>query len=707
MPESSSTESEAQRAVLAQALFAPRRIALIGASSDPTRLASRPQRVLRQHGYDGTIVAIHPTQVEIDGVRAYPSVRTVPGEVDHAFVIVPASAVPEVIADCCASGVKVATILAAGFAEAGMRGKQRQDEMVAMARASGLRLLGPNCLGVVNVSGRVTISANAVLEREELKPGGLSVISQSGSMLGGIITRAQERGLGFSKLISVGNECDLAVGELTHLLVDDPDTRAILLFLETFRDADVLGAAARRAYDAGKPVIALKLGRSAIGREVATTHTGAMAGADEAADAFFRTHGILRVEVFEALIETAQFVLGHRPPRGRRVGALTVSGGAAGLVLDRLGLESIEVVSPGAEAVARLAARRIRISDTPLIDLPMGRADGGSYAHILDELLASDRSDVVIAIQGSNATYTPDSVRERILAAKRGNKPLAVFLGPRANEALRILQDNGVAGFRTPEACADAVRAYLDWRAPESAVEIDTGRVAAIRAAVKRAGHGVLNEHASSNLLDAIGIPFTRSQIIKHPTDRVDLPFPVAAKILSADLPHKTDAGGVVLDLADAPALAVCVTEMLARVAREQPQSRIDGVLVQSMQRGMAEVIVGYRRHRDVGPVILVGAGGILAEIGASYALRLAPVSLDTAHAMIASVPALATIRGYRNRVPGDLAGLARVVQAMSLLAFTGDVVEAEINPLIVRTDGVVAVDALVRIEQTTGGPQS
>src|SRR5690606_17108417 len=232
-----------------------------------------------------------------------------------------------------------------------------------------------------------------------------------------------------------------------HLLVDDAETRAILLFLEAFRDADVLARAARRAFAAGKPGIAFKVGRSAAGRAVAATPAGASGGDARPARACLRADGTLRVDHFEALIETAQLVLGHRPPAGRRLGVVTVSGGAAAMVLDRLGLAGIEAAPPPPAMVDRLAARRIRIHPSPVIDLPMGRADGGSYAAVLDVLLASEHCDVVLAVLGSNATHAPQSVRERILAAKRGAKPLAVFAAPRARRALALLQAHGVAAF--------------------------------------------------------------------------------------------------------------------------------------------------------------------------------------------------------------------------------------------------------------------
>ena len=701
MPGSSSTDHATERAALSRALFAPARIALVGATPHQDRLTSRPQRVLKKHGFRGTIIPVSPRYAEMGGDRTSPSVRSIAEPIDHAFVMVPAAAVPQVIAECCAAGVRVATIFTAGFAEASEEGERRQHAMVTMARTAGLRLLGPNCLGVVDVSARVILSANAVLEHEVLRAGHLSVVSQSGSMLGAIITRAQERGLGFSKLVSVGNECDIAVGELVHLLVDDPQTRAILLFLETFRDAPALASAARRAYAAGKPIIAFKLGRSAIGREIAATHTGAIVGGDDLAQAFFRDHGIIRVEVFEALFETAQLVLGHRPPRARRVGAVTVSGGGAAMVVDRLGLSGIEVVPPTPAMIERLMAKKIRVDNAAVVDLPMGRADRGAYAQILTELMTSAHCDAVVAVQGSAATYMPEVVQERILAAPRESKPLAVFVGPRAERALSMLQEGGVAAFRTPEACADAVRAYCDWREPRPPVAVADEVTKRVCEAVRAAGQGSLDAHDAARLLSAIGIPCTPSQVIRSGRDAVGLPFPVVVKILSRDIRHKTEVDGVALDVVGAIDLAHTADKMIEQVRRHAPRARIDGLLVQTMERGIGEVIVGFRRDREVGPLIMVGVGGTSAELWTGQASRTAPVSAMTALEMIAEVPGLALLRGFRNRPAGDLEALAQVIHSLSLLALSASpaVLEAEINPLIVRARGAVAVDVRVEID--------
>jgi len=691
-----------EREQLGAALFNPRIVALVGASADAAKLASRPQRVLRKHGFTGTIIPINPGRTEINGDRAYPDIKSTPGPIDHAFIMVPAAVVPDVIDDCAAAGVKAATIFSAGFAETGAAGLAAQQRMVAAARRGGVRLIGPNCLGVVNVTGHTVLSANAVLETETLLPGSLSLVSQSGSMMGAIISRAQERGLGFSKLVSVGNECDVGVGELVDCMVDDPDTRCILLFLEAFRDAQRLGAAARRAYAAGKPVIAFKLGRSDVGREIATTHTGAIAGADDVANAFFRDNGFIRVQNFEALFETAQLVAGHRPPKGKRVAVVTGTGGAAAMVIDHLGLAGIAVVPPPPQIIADLAAQDIAVTDAPLTDMPMGRAEGSVYPTIINALQDSDHCDVVINVQGSTALQQPDSVRTRVLAARRDKKPLAVFLGPSASTALGILRDGGVAGFRTPEACADAVRAYCEWRAPQTPLPVDATLVAKLDAALRKAAQDPMHERAAAETLAALGIPFAASQVVSSGSDSVSTGFPAVAKILSADIPHKTEVGGVVLNIADAAALKTAVDGMLSRIKKAMPQAKLDGVLVQRMEQGVGEVIVGFRRDRDVGPIVMVGVGGILAEIGGGHAVRLAPVSMATAHEMIAEVPGFAVIRGYRNRPAGDLEALAQVVHALSLLACATahTVLEAEINPLLVKTKGVVAVDALLSLQR-------
>jgi acyl-CoA synthetase (NDP forming) len=682
---------------LAQALFAPRSVALIGASGDATKSTSRPQRFLRHHGYAGRIIPVNPGRKEIFGETAYPNLRAVPEPVDHAFIMVPTDGVAEAVAQCCERQVPVVTIFSDGFAETGEAGRRKQDELLKLARASGVRILGPNCIGLLDTHSHLALSVNAVLEKAVINPGPVAIVSQSGSMMGGLMSRGAGRGIGFSRLVSVGNEVDLSVGEVTDIIVDDPDTRVILLFMETIRDAERLSAAARRAFAAGKPVIVFKLGRSDVGVELASSHTGAMTGSDDSAEAFFRANGMLRVELLETLFELPALVLGQRPAARHRVAVMTTTGGGAATVVDRLGVLGVEIVPPSDAVVASLGEKGIRINRARLTDLTLAGARKEIYSAVLNTLIASDHCDLVLAVVGSSAQFQPEIAVGPIIAAKPATKPLAAFLAPHADASLALLRDAGVAGFRTPEACADAIRAWREWRAPVEFPEPLAVRVKAAQAALAFATR--LNEHEACRVFAALGVPAAPSEVITGPDQPVKLEYPVVAKILSPDIAHKTDAGGVVMNIPSPGELNRAAAGIIARVHARHPAARIEGVLVQRMEQGLAEVILGYKRDPQVGPIVVLGAGGTLAEIYRDFAVRLAPVTVQEAARMIEEVKGLAAIRGYRNLPRGDCASLAEAVAAFSqLAALTPPVAEAEVNPLIVKREGegVVAVDGLL-----------
>jgi acyl-CoA synthetase (NDP forming) len=634
---------------LAQALFAPCAVALVGASGDAKKNTARPQRYLRKHGYRGRIVPVNATRGEVLGERAYARLADAPGQIDHAFIMV--EDVEAALEDCARKGVPVASIYSNGFADAGAQGLERQQKLVERARALGIRLLGPNSMGVVDLNGGLALTVNAVLEMDAPAAGATSLVSQSGTMLGTLLSRGAARGLGYAKLVSVGNEADLAVGELVELLVDDADTRVIALFLETLRDAERLARAARKAHAAGKPIVAYKLGRSALGEALARSHTGALAGADRALDAFFRDCGIVRVDLLETLVEIPPLLAGRKPAalgRAARVAVVTTTGGGAAAVVDRLGLHGIELAS--------------------MHDLTM-TATADTYAQTLERLLVSPECDAVLAAVGSSAQFHPELAVEPILRACRADKPLAAFLTPHAERSLSLLAAKGVPAFRTPEACADAFAGYFAWRAPRVRPDL----------AAPQPPDG----KDAYAMLAALGIPVAEHAIIGPPEFEHSLAYPVALKRL--DVEHKTEAGGVVLDVQSG-------MELRAH-ARRMNQDRL---LVQRMERGLAEAIVGYRDDPVVGPLVLLGAGGTLAEIYRDFALACAPVSEAEARAMIDEVKGLAPIRGYRNLPKGDLSALARAVSALSRLALVAGrpVAEAEINPLIIKHQRVVAVDA-------------
>jgi acyl-CoA synthetase (NDP forming) len=689
-------------AALARALFAPASVALVGASSDIGKNTARPQRFMAKHGYPGKVYPVNATRAEVLGVPAYASVAALPGPVDHAFVMVPGRLVAGVLEQCAEIGVGVVTVFSDGFAELGEAGMAAQQALAARARALGIRLVGPNSIGVVDVPNGTLLSVNAVLEMDELHAGSISVISQSGSMLGALLSRGTARGLGFAKLVSVGNESDIGVGELVDLLVDDADTGVILLFLETIRDAPVLGAALRRARAAGKPVIAYKLGRSEQGEALAQSHTGALAGNDAAVGAFLRQHGVMRVEQLETLFEAAplaQRYFQHVPAlrRNPRVAVVTTTGGGAATVVDRLGLAHVDVVAPPAAFVAQMAGRGVTIRETPIIDLTLA-ASSAQYRDLVEQMMASDWCDAVLCVAGSSAQFHPQFAVQPILeASPRATKPLMAFLSPEASQSLRVLQEAGVAAFRTPEACADAV-ARLFEAARVRHDEATETTVMDWPAGLPVAGD--LTEFEAATVFTRLGVPMAAMALLGEDVLSHTIPYPLVAKICSRDILHKTEIGGVKVGVRDSAELAKAAAELRANARRAAPDARVDGVVVQRMESRLLELILGYRNDPTVGPVVLLGAGGITAELYRDVSLRPAPVSEAQAAEMIEEVRATALIRGFRGLPRGDVAALARAISAFSMLCGCQgvEVAEAEINPLFVRADGVVGVDGVLRL---------
>jgi acyl-CoA synthetase (NDP forming) len=677
---------------LAQALFSPRAVALVGASGEPGKHASLPQRYLKKHGFAGKIYPVNPTRQEIFGDPAFHSVQAIPGPVDHAFIMVRTASVLDAVRDCIAAGVPCATILTGGFAEAGEEGRALQQELRRAAEGR-IRLVGPNSLGVINTRASLTLSANEVLENAPLAQGRTALISQSGSLIGALLSRGSARNVAFSTIVSVGNELDLGVGELGDMLVDDANTDVILLFLETIRNAAAIAAMARRAYAANKPVIAYTLGRSAIGQQLATSHTGALAGGGAAVAAFLRDNGIVHIDHFETLLEAAPLFATARPPVGKHVSVLSTTGGGAALVMDNLGLRGIDPVPPGAEVVTRLAAKGITIENAPLVDLTLTGTNAATYGAVLDEMLAAGAGDAVIAVVGSSSQSRPDrAVKPIVEAVGKSRKPIAAFLTPQADQSLRMLQEAGVAAFRTPEACADAVDALLRWQPPRRAPDVPAPSVAPDA------------WQDGAKVLAALAIP-TPQSVRLRPDDlasiaRLDIRFPVALKIVSPDIPHKTEAGGVALGIGSHAALKAAATDMLATVRERYPNARIEGLDVQTMETGLAEVLIGYRRDAQVGPTITVGSGGVLSELLRDVVTRVAPVSVDEAKEMIGQVRSLGVLRGYRSLPAGDIEALAKAISRLSSLALVteGGLREAEINPVLVRREGegIVALDVLL-----------
>jgi len=683
------------RAALRQALLSPRSVAIVGQSDDESKTTGRPLKYLRQAGYRGTIYSINPRRDTVLGERAWKSVSALPEAPDHAYVVVPTEAVVDTVAECGRAGVKVATILAAGFSETGADGVAREQRLREVAAETGIRLVGPSSLGVVNLREGVMLTANAAFAEPEIPVGRTFFASHSGTMIGALMSRGKARGIGFAGLVSIGNEVDLSIGEICLSTLDDPDIDGYLLFLESIRNAAVLREFALGAAARGKPVAAYKLGRSSAARELAVTHTGALAGEDDVASAFLADCGIARVESLEALLEGLPLVrrvpiraVGTRPPR---VAVVTTTAGGAIMVVDPLSIRGVEIAQPSDATMGRLAAKGIAVTPARIVDLTVAGARYEVYKGALDVLTTAPEFDLVLAVVGSSARFHPDLAVKPIIDSANSQKPIAAFLVPEAPDALAQLNKAGVPAFRTPEACADAIAAAFGRREPKLAI-----------ATPKRNGGRVLDEMEAYALLDRLGLPRSPAVALEATITHapaLPFPYPVAVKVLSADIPHKTEAGGVTLNIRDGDALVAAIRAMRETV-KQRTGITPDRVLVAPMTSGIGEALVGYRVDREVGPLVMVAAGGVQTEIYRDRSLRLAPVDLATAHAMIGEVKAFAMLKGFRGKPAGDLNALAKAIVALSQLALQNDsaIAEAEVNPLIVRADGVVAVDALVKL---------
>ncbi|MBV8110222.1 MAG: acetate--CoA ligase family protein [Hyphomicrobiales bacterium] len=683
---------------LRDALFSPRSVAIVGQSDDASKAAGRPLKFLRRIGYAGRVYPINPRRETVLGERAWPALAALPESPDHAYIVTSTQAAVAAVEECGALGVKVATVLADGFAEVGAEGIARETRLRETCARTGIRIVGPSSLGVVDLRTRVMLTANAAFDEKDFPLGRVFAASHSGSMIGALMSRGKARGAGFAGFVSVGNEVDLSLGEICAATLDDPDIDGYMLFLETMRHADSLRRFAHSAAERGKPIIAYKLGRSATARELAVSHTGALAGEDDVADQFLKSCGIARVDTLEGLIEGLP-LLSRVPVAARggrkRVGVVTTTAGGATMVVDPLASRGVTIEPASADTLARLAAAGVEVKPARLVDLTIAGARYQTMKAALDILTTAPEFDLVLAVIGSSARSQPETTVRPIIDSAGAARPLAAFLVPDAPQASAMLSSAGVPNFRTPEACADAIAAALSRQPP---------RPLPARTVAKAASSGpVLDELAAGALLDRLGIARAPSVALEAGIARAPtLPFayPVAVKVLCAEIAHKTDVGGVALGVADGDALLAAIRKIAAAVAERSPGTRVDRVLVQPMMSGLGEVLLGYRVDRDVGALIMVAAGGVLTEIVRDRSLRLAPIDLATAHEMIAEVRALIALAGYRGRPAGDLDALAHAMVALSQLADDANIAEAEINPLIVREagQGVIAVDALVKL---------
>ncbi|MES2185392.1 MAG: acetate--CoA ligase family protein [Pseudomonadota bacterium] len=674
-------------------LLHPRSVAVIGASADPTKTAGRPVGYLQKHGFTGAIYPVNPRASEINGLPCYADVASLPAAPDVAIVLLGPERAEAAVRELAARGTAAAIVLAGGYTETGPEGARRQQGLKEAAGA--MRLLGPNTIGLVNLTDHITLSASGALEMDDLPAGSIAVVSQSGGILGSLLSRAAARGIGFSKLISTSNEVDLEIADFIDHLVDDAATQVIALYIETLRDPRKFRAAAERARRAGKAVVAFKVGRSEAGAAAAVSHTGALAGADRMYDALFAQAGVVRAQTFADLLDIPAALATGRQLRGKRVAILTSTGGAGTLVADSLGVAGFDTPAPDEDTAAKL--RALQQNDQAALDRnPIDVTLAGLQPELLrgaiGTLLASPSYDAVVVIVGSSALAKPDLMADAIEASLPGtDKPLLAYVSPHAPQVARLLGLRGVPAFQAPESCTTALAALL---AQAQGPAADTAATTA-PLALGDLPTGSLDEHEAKQLFARAGITSVGETVVKDAAAAAKAAEafggPVVLKLLSRSITHKSEVGGVAVGVApeDVPAR---LAEMQARVTAATG-TLPEAWLVQEMVAGGTELILGL--HRDpLGTAVLLGMGGVTAELFNDTVLRLLPDGggLDHAEAL-AMVHALRTwplLDGYRGRPKADVDALADAVVAFSRLAATlGDrLVTAEINPLFVLPQG-------------------
>jgi acyl-CoA synthetase (NDP forming) len=693
-------------------LFQPRSIAVVGASSDPSKLTGRPLTYLQKHGFTGRIYPINPRYQELAGLTCYPDVRALPEPPDVGLVLLASDRVVEAVGQLARAGASAAIVLAGGFAETNAEGQRRQQDL--KAAAGSMRLLGPNTIGLVNVTDKIMLSASGAMELEEFPNGSVALVSQSGGILGSLLSRGAARGIGFSKLIATGNEADIDVSDCIEYLLNDDATAVIALYLEGLRRADRFRSVAASVIAAGKPIVAFKVGRSEVGARSATSHTGALAGADAIYDALFRQVGVGRAQTFADLLEIPAALVQKRRLRGPRVAIVSSTGGAATLVADSIGAGGFDVPVPDLATAKKLQALNIpdAVLDRNPIDLTLAGLRPDLLRAAIDALLASATYDAIIVIVGSSAIGQPDLMARPILEAlHKSDKPLLAFVSPDAPGIVRHLNRQGVPAFTAPESCTSALSALLRAGAVRAADLADAHVAVSTHAPIPGdlPSSGPLNEAESKRLFAHFGIPSVAEVVVHTPSEAERaasrIGGNVVLKILSRDIAHKTEVGGIIVDVPPHDVARRC--DELGAVVRTRTGQDIDGFLVQELIRGGLELILGFRRDPQLGAAILLGMGGIAAELFNDTAIRLPPLRGRDVDGMIDELKGAQLLRGFRGRPPCDLDELARAIAAFSDMVFSlGErLIEAEINPLFVMPQGggVRAADGLVVLRSTIG----
>jgi len=687
------------------ALFTPRSIAVVGASRQPGKIGYVLVHNLIVGEYRGTIYPVNPNATSVHGIRAYPNVAAIPDPVDLAVICVPAEHVPAIAEECGKKGIRGLVVITAGFGEVGGRGETLERQLVAVCRKHGMRMIGPNCMGIIN--GDPEVRMNATFAPTPPLPGSVSFTSQSGALGVAILDHARRLNIGIAKFASLGNKADVSGNDLLQAWEDDSATKTILMYIESFGNPQNYVRIARDVVRK-KPILALKSGRTEAGARATKSHTGALGGSDAGAEAVFEQTGTLRANSIEELFDAAMAFSSQPLPRGSRVAIVSDAGGPAVMCTDEIIAQGLEIAKLDAKTKAAVleAAPESASVENP-IDMT-AHADAAKYTRALDLVLADPAVDAAIVI------YVPPIVREELAfargvwetARRHGKTVLCNFLGrSETSEGFVELVSHGIPTYLFPESAARALAAMVHYRefrerpvGQARHFPVDTARAAA---ALQGAGHGPRTEVEGLSLLEAYGFTVARSQAVKGLEEALaaaeKVGYPVVLKATGPDLLHKSEAKAVALDLADPGELRRTFASMEQRLAENR--IRPAGFLVQEFVRGGKECILGLQRDKRFGPLLLFGLGGIYVEYLKDVAWGLAPITDADAARMVRSIRTYPLLQGVRGEPPSDIRALEEALLRLSQLV--GDhphIHEIDLNPVLVGEagKGATVVDARV-----------
>lgn len=693
--------------------FNPKSIAVIGASGNPDKPGGRPIAALLEKGYRGRIYPVNPSHQTLNGMKCYPSILDVPDEIDLAIVSVVAEKVYNTLEDCASRGIKAAIIFSSGFAEVGNKGRAEQRRITELARKTGMRIVGPNCLGVVNATNGVMASFAFIVDLPPVDPRVLGFVTQSGAFGAVIFAASLYRGVGFNYFVSVGNEADLEFADFIEYMVHDPATKLIGGYLEGARNGDKLRRVSEMALEKGKPLLIMKVGRSPAGSRAATSHTGSLAGSDRIYDAFFKQTGIIRIDDYNELIAFSPLFQAGKLPKGRNTAIIATSGGAGVTITDlceSLGLSVIPLSGDTRSKMDRVFPS-FASSRNPVDLTAAATTDPGIIPAAMRAVVEDPEVDIVIA--NINFYVPPDhpAIKEVIDICQNTDKFVLitpfVFPGAGMDPGTKAIE---AAGVPVNPRTHDAVKAVANLvKYSENLHKRMQAAYRVLPPAKPKPDLGdllmpgqTLSESKAKAVLERYGIPVTREALAASAQEAVrmarEIGYPVALKVDSADIPHKTEAGGLKLNLENDGEVRAAFDEIIKNVKAYKPDARINGVSVQEMLPPGTEVIVGVTRDPVFGPVIMFGLGGIFVEVLKDVSFRIAPVSPGDARDMIEEIKGHAVLRGVRGIPPADIDAIADVILKISSLVtdYRDSIEELDINPLIVYPRGVKAADAML-----------